>query len=133
MKAKWFIALFTFGLVAALTAGTRLDPMSPGLFAQENAAPAAQGGQGGRGGAAPGVPGVAGGARGRGAAPVIAGPPPGVTPLPIGLRTPTRMSSNGCFQWRAQPATRASITTAVATRRTATASVSSAMRVPHEH
>jgi hypothetical protein len=85
MKTKWFVALFTFAVVAALIAGIRFDPVSIQVFAQQNAAPAAQGGQGGRGqGGAPGVPGVAGGARGRGA-PVIAGPPPGVTPLPIDL------------------------------------------------
>ena len=79
MRAKWFLALFTSTSLIALTAWTRVDPISTGVFAQAGPAPA---GQGGRGAAPPGAPG--GGGRGRGA-PVILGPPTGVEPLPIDL------------------------------------------------
>jgi hypothetical protein len=78
------MGLFTFGVLAALTAGIRVDPVSTEVLAQGNPAAAAQGGragQAGRGGAPPGAPGQG---RGRGA-PVILGPPAGVEPLPIDL------------------------------------------------
>src|SRR5688500_10035577 len=85
MRAQWFVVLFTFGVLAALTAWIPLDPVSTGVLAQGNPAPAAQGNpgpaQGGRG-AVP--PGAAQGGRGRGA-PVILAPPAGVEPLPIDL------------------------------------------------
>jgi hypothetical protein len=84
MKALRFLVLLTFGAIAALTAGIRLDRLSTDVLAQAPA-PAAQGntpGQGGRG-VPPGAPG-AGRGRGRGA-PVILGPPAGVEPLPIDL------------------------------------------------
>src|SRR5688572_1422435 len=85
MRAKWFVVLFTFGVLTALTVGVPLDPVSTDVFAQANPAPAAQGpapAQGGRAGAPAGAP---GGGRGRGGPPVILGPPAGIEPLPIDL------------------------------------------------
>ena len=79
MRAKWFLALFTSASLIALTAWTRVDPVSTSVFAQAGPAPP---GQGGRVAAPPGAPG--GGGRGRGA-PVILGPPAGVEPLAIDL------------------------------------------------
>jgi hypothetical protein len=81
MRAKWFVVLFASAFLAALTVGTRFDPVSAGVFAQGNPAPA---GQGGPGAAPPGAP-QGGRGRGRGGPPVIQGPPPGVEPLPIDL------------------------------------------------
>ena len=78
MRGTRFLALFTSASLAALTAWTGVGPVSTGVFAQ---APAPAG-QGGRGGALPGAP---GGGRGRGRAPVILGPPAGVSPLPVDL------------------------------------------------
>src|SRR5687767_6229865 len=83
MKTTWSFVLLLFALVVpALVVPVGVDPASTGVFAQVSpAAPA----QGGRGSAPPvGTPG-AGRGRGRGAPPVIQGPPPGVTPLPIDL------------------------------------------------
>jgi len=79
MRVKWFLAVFTFAALAALTAWTTLDPVATGIFAQANPAPA---GQGGRAAVPPGAP---GGGRGRGAPPPILGPPAGVEPLPTDL------------------------------------------------
>ena len=76
MKVRWFLALVIVASVVALTAWTRLDTVSTGVFAQGNPA------QGGRGAAPVGAP---GGGRGRGAPPEILGPPAGVEPLPIDL------------------------------------------------
>ena len=81
MRAKWFVVLFASAFLAALTVGTRFDPVSAGVFAQGNPVPA---GQGGPGAAPPGAP-QGGRGRGRGGPPVILGPPPGVEPLPIDL------------------------------------------------
>jgi hypothetical protein len=87
MRAKRFSALFAFGVLTALAAGTSLDFASTDLLAQGapqgGGAAAGPGQQGGRG-AAPG-PGQQGGGRGGRGAPVILGPPPGVQPLPIDL------------------------------------------------
>ena len=82
MRAKWFMALFTFAVVAALAAWTGIEPLSTGVWAQAPAGAA----QGGRGAAPvpPGAPGPGRG-RGRGGPPVILGPPPGVEPLAIDL------------------------------------------------
>jgi hypothetical protein len=83
MRAKWFVVLFASAFLAALTGGTRFDPVSTGVFAQGAPAPAAQGG-----GAAvpPGAPqGGRGGRGGRGGPPAILGPPAGVEPLAIDL------------------------------------------------
>src|SRR5688572_14953308 len=103
MRAKWFLALFTSAILVAVTAWSRVDPVSTAAFAQANATPAAQAnatpaaqanvapaaqanpapaGQGGRGAVPPGAPGAG---RGRGAPPPILGPPAGVQPLPIDL------------------------------------------------
>ena len=79
MRAKWFYVLFTVA-IAALTGRIGFDQASTGVFAQGNPGAAAQGGRGG----APPV-GAPGAGRGRGAPPVIQGPPPGVTQLPIDL------------------------------------------------
>jgi hypothetical protein len=79
MRAKWFLAVFTFAALAALAAWTTNDPVSTGVLAQANPAPP---GQGGRAAVPPGAP---GGGRGRGAPPPILGPPAGVQPLPTDL------------------------------------------------
>ena len=82
MRARSFVVPFAFAVLIALTGVIDFDPVSRGVFAQDNAAAAAQGGRGGRGGAVAQVP---GGGRGRGAPPVILGPPAGVAPLPLDL------------------------------------------------
>jgi hypothetical protein len=79
MRAKWFNVLFAVA-IAGLTGRIGFDQASTGVFAQGNPGAAAQGGRGG----APPV-GAPGAGRGRGAPPVIQGPPAGVTPLPIDL------------------------------------------------
>src|SRR5580765_686205 len=83
MRARSFVVPFVFAVLIALTGAIEFETLSPGVFAQDNAAAAAQGGRGGRGGAVAQVP--PGGGRGRGAPPVILGPPAGVTPLPLDL------------------------------------------------
>ena len=90
MRSTWFTALATF---AILTVATLVVDVSPtGVFAQgQPAQPGPAGAQGtpppgGRGNAAVGQLPQGGRGRGRGA-PVIQGPPAGVTPLPIDLFT----------------------------------------------
>jgi hypothetical protein len=83
MRARSFVVPFAVAVLIALTGVIGFDPVSPGVFAQDNAAAAAQVGRGGRGGAVGQVP--PGGGRGRGAPPVILGPPAGVMPLPLDL------------------------------------------------
>ena len=82
MRARSLVGPFAVAILIALAGVMDVHPGSRGVFAQQNAAPA----QGGRGAAPqPGVPGtVAGRGRGRGA-PVILGPPDGVTPLPLDM------------------------------------------------
>jgi hypothetical protein len=97
MKATWRMVACTGVFLSALAWGARFDRVSTGVLAQGAAAPA-PGGQGrglpdgGRVAQPPGVPGGAAGAgapqggRGRGrGAPVIQGPPAGVTPLATDL------------------------------------------------
>ena len=97
MKAKWLVVVFAGIFLSALAWAPGFDPVQTGVFAQGAGAPPAPGAQQGRGAqdggraAQPpvGTPGGAGagapgGRRGQGA-PVIQGPPAGVTPLPIDL------------------------------------------------
>jgi len=98
MKAQWLVVVFAGVFLGALAWVPGFDPVPTGVFAQGAGAPPAPAAQQGRGGqdgrgtqdggraAQPpvGAPGAAGGRRGRGA-PVIQGPPAGVTPLPIDL------------------------------------------------
>ena len=83
MRARSFVVPFAFAVLIALTGVIDFDPVSRGVSAQDNAAAAAQGGRGGRGGAVGQLP--PGGGRGRGAPPVILGPPAGVAALPLDM------------------------------------------------
>ena len=65
MRAKWFLALLAFVVVAALTAWTGIDPLAIGVLAQAPAAPAAQV-AGGAGASASRGAGRTGRGRGRG-------------------------------------------------------------------
>jgi hypothetical protein len=84
VRAKSFVVPFAFAVLVTLIGVVHFDPA--GVFAQDNAAVAAQGGRG-NGGAPPnGVQLPPGGrGRGRGAPPVILGPPAGMAPLPLDL------------------------------------------------
>jgi len=79
MRARSFLVPFAFAVLIMLTGVVGFDPVTRAVSAQGNAAAAAQGGRGGAVGQVPG------GGRGRGAPPVILGPPAGVTPLPLDL------------------------------------------------
>ena len=84
MRVKWFSACVDRRHPGRAGRWTMVEPISTGVYAQ--AAPA-QGGApapGARGAAPPGAPGQG---RGRGAPPVILGPPAGVQPLAIDLFT----------------------------------------------
>jgi hypothetical protein len=74
---------FACAVLITLIGVLDFNPVSPGVFAQDNAAAAAQGARGGRGGAVAQPP--QGGGRGRGAPPVILGPPAGVAALPLDM------------------------------------------------
>jgi hypothetical protein len=81
MRARSVAGLFAFAVLITI-AGMLYIGVPTGVSAQDNTAPAAQGGRG-RGGAVGQLPG--GGGRGRGAPPVILGPPAGVEPLPLDM------------------------------------------------
>ena len=69
MRAKWFVVLFAIGTLAAVL----FAPLSTKVLAQDKGPVPGQPGQGKQGG--------------RGAPPVILGPPEGVQPLPLDLFT----------------------------------------------
>ena len=83
MKAKSFTGLFAVVVLIALTGVIDFEPASYGVLAQDAGA-AVQGGRGRGAAPTPGAPGQPGRGRGRGA-PVILGPPAGVTPLALDM------------------------------------------------
>src|SRR5262245_15409372 len=83
MRAKGFMGPLVVAVPIALAWLIDVGPVSTRVVSAQADAAGAQGARGGRGGAVGQLPG--GGGRGRGAPPVILGPPAGVQPLPLDM------------------------------------------------